>query len=555
MTSLNKPNPFHAGERAAQARAGVGDVARWAGGFIRDALPEQHRAFHTALPFLVLSGADAQGQVWTTLVEGDDGFITSPDPTHLVLDTAISKQDPLADRFTEGGDIGGLGIELATRRRNRFSAEIQPGGSAVALRMRQTFGNCPQYIHPRGLQRVAPAKEVTAQRTSELTEDQITLIKGADTLFIGSGHQGAAGARSNGYDASHRGGAPGFAHVASPRRLLIPDYAGNNFFNTIGNLMTDPRIGLLLVDFASGRLLHLSGRAKIDWSPEGAHDPDAWRMIEVEIDAVIDRQAALRLRWQRLDDRARKLRLVERVKEAEQISSFYFTPVDGQPLDPARPGQHLPIAVQIPGQGGPTKRSYSLSGRAMDRSQYRLSIKREEQGLMSRFLHDTLRPGDVIEAMPPEGSFGIPKGTGPVILISAGVGLTPMLPILHALAGKERRACSLHAARNGRESALASEVNALVAQHANVSKCLFFSRPAPGDQRGIDFDRAGHITAAEVIAAAEGLGRLSEAQFLMCGPRPFLSDIKAGLEAQGVPSDHIHFETFGPSAQGAKKAE
>ena len=535
-------NPFHSGERTAQERAGVGDVSQWAGGFVRDFLPGQHRIFHTSLPFLVFAGADDDGRVWTTILDGDEGFIQSPDPQRLTLQTQPDAADPLAGRFADGGEIGGLGIELATRRRNRFSGRIAPDADGLSIKMRQTFGNCPQYIHPRGVRRIARARNADVLRSTALSKDQIARIGQADTLFIGSGHQGDAGAASNGFDASHRGGAPGFVHVASSTRLLIPDYAGNNFFNTIGNLLCNPRIGLLFVDFQTGGLLHLSGRAKIDWSPRDAHDPEAWRMIDVEIDAVIDRPKALSLRWDRLDGRARKLRLARREQEAEHITSFYFAPVDGRPLDPFEPGQHLPIAVQIPGQSGLTERSYSLSGAAPDLSHYRLSIKREENGLMSRFLHDDLRVGDMIEALPPAGDFVLPEGEGPVILISAGVGLTPMISMLHALAETGRPTWYVHAARNGQEHAMGAEIQALTAQHSNLQRRVFFSQPSHQDRADIDFDAAGRMSASEIIELETG----GDPQYLICGPKRFLADIRSGLEALRVPGDSIHVETFGP---------
>lgn len=534
-------NPFHEGERAAQERAGVGDVSAWAGGFIRDHLPSQHRAFHTALPFLVLAGADGQGQVWATILDGAEGFITSPDARHLTLATSVEDADPLAGRFAQGGDIGGLGIELASRRRNRFSGHIAPGAEGFTISMRQTFGNCPQYIHPRGLRQVTREPGEVA-RNSVLSDAQIALIERTDTLFIGSGHDGREGAASNGYDASHRGGAPGFVHVESPTRLLLPDYAGNNFFNTIGNLMADPRVGLLFVDFKSGGLLHLTGRAHIDWSPRDAHDTDAWRMIRIDIEAVIERPAALGLRWHALAGQARHLCLTRRVKEADHITSFYFAPLDDRPLAPFAPGQHLPIAVQIPGQAGMTARSYSLSGDPADRSAYRLSIKREERGLMSRHLHDALWPGKVIEALPPAGEFGLPEGDEPVVLISAGVGLTPMLSMLHALAGTGRPACYVHAAKNARERAMGAEVRALVTAHETLRSRVYFSEPTAEDRLGRDYDVEGVLTAEAVIALAGGNG----AHFLLCGPPRFLSDIRSGLEQHGIAPGHIHFETFGP---------
>ncbi len=548
MTRTAHINPFHAGERAAQKRAGVGDVARWASGFVRDYMPEQHREFHTSLPFLIIAGGDSAGRTWVTLIEGDDGFIRSPDPRRLTLQTVLGRDDPLAPRLAEGGDIGAIGIELATRRRNRFSGYIRPEAGGYIIDMRQTFGNCPQYIHERAWTRVPRSTTPVAAHAQRLSAAQIARIQQADTLFIGSGHQGEAGAASNGYDASHRGGAAGFVQVIGPTRLQIPDYSGNNFFNTIGNILSNPNVGLLFVDFETGGLLHISGRAQIDWSPENAHDPDARRLITVEIDRVIDRPGALSLRWEKLDHQTRKLRLVRREAEAAAITSFYFAPVDGRPLDPFLPGQHLPVSMQIPGQASALRRSYSLSGAASDLRHYRLSIKREEHGLVSRYLHDHLREGDEIEARPPAGDFTIPQGDQSVVAISAGVGLTPMLPMLHELAEGQRPAWHVHGTRNSRNHALRNEVDTLIAQNAHLRQRVFYSKPEAGDVAGRDYDVMGRVTAEDVIA----LGAGADAHYMLCGPSRFLADLDAGLRAVGVPAEHIHVEIFGPDAQAAQ---
>ena len=545
MTKMDLNAPFHEGELQAQARAGVGDVANWAGGFIRDYLPEQHRAFHTSLPFLIVSGGDDAGLTWITMIDGAEGFVTSPDPRRIALSTQIDPTDPLAQAFQSGTDIGVLGIELASRRRNRFSGVMRADADGYGIDIRQTFGNCPQYIHERAWTRTAKSGVGDARRGSALTAAQIELIGAADTMFIGSGHQGRADAASSGFDASHRGGAPGFVHLVDDTHLQIPDYAGNNFFNTIGNLVSDPRIGLLFVDFETGGLLHVSGRAQIDWEPHNAHDPDAWRVINVEIDAVLERPGAVGLRWARHDHLSRRLQLTRRETESQNITSFYFKPADGRPLKPFEAGQHLPIEVQIPGQVGVSKRSYSLSGSPEDSGQYRLSIKREEKGLVSRFLHDTLHPGSVIEAGNPSGDFVIRCSHCPLVLVSAGVGLTPMLSMLHANAlQRDRPVWFVHGARNGADHALRGEVDRLVADNPNLHRRTYYSRPEPGDILARDYDGEGRVTVDRLLELNAGL----KAQYLLCGPAAFFADVRTGLEARGVPADHIHFETFGPTA-------
>jgi len=545
------PNPFHAGELEAQARAGAGDVAAWAGGFIRDHMPAQHRDFYTSLPFLVMAGADAAGQTWVTLVAGAEGFITSPDAKSLSLDTQIAPADPLAAAFEAGTDIGVVGIELHSRRRNRFSGHIRKTTAGYGIDIRQTFGNCPQYIHERSWRRVAAAPK-PARHSATLRSAQIRQISRADTLFIGSGHQKGADVPSRGYDASHRDGAPGFVHVDRPTRLAIPDYSGNNFFNTIGNILTDERVGLVFVDFETGSLLHVSGRAHVNWRPENSHDPAAWRMIEVDIDAVVERPNALSLRWSGGITSTRALQVLRREEETPEITSFYLGAKDGKPLPPFKAGQHLPVEVDIKGQYIPASRSYSLSGASDASGHYRLSIKREPQGQVSRLLHDTLKAGDTLRVGKPSGDFTRPVSERPLFLVSAGVGLTPMVAMLHETLAQQpdRPVCYIHGTRNRRHHTLRNEVAALIASAPNARQLRYFSDPAPSDRLGHDYDHHGRITAAELLT----LDGATEADFMLCGPAAMIGSLRQQLEASGIAPGRIHFETFGPTQPAATKA-
>jgi len=270
---------WHAGELAAQKRAGVEDIAVRAAPFLRDFMPQQHRDFHTSLPFAVMSGKDEKGSLWTTVLEGDDGFIQSPDERTLTFLARLADDDPLARATSNGTEAGILGIQLATRRRNRLSGIIRPHHGGLRLDVRQAFGNCPRYIHKRAWHRITGNSPGAARASESLSAGQIERIGRADTLFIGSGQQGAEGEPSNGLDTSHRGGKAGFVQIASETHLRIPDYAGNNFFNTIGNLHEDPRVALLFIDFKTGAMLHISGNAAVEWEPADARDPEAKRMI------------------------------------------------------------------------------------------------------------------------------------------------------------------------------------------------------------------------------------------------------------------------------------
>lgn len=542
-------SPFHEGEQLAQQKAGAGDVAKWAGGFIRDHLPDQHRAFHSALPFLVVSSADLAGRNWVTLLEGAPGFIRSPDSNSLKLDPVLDAQDPLYRSLISGTDIGALGIDLSNRRRNRFSGRFRRETSlgeeperGYTIDINQTFGNCPQYIHERSLKRLNSHTPAPAQVSSALTLEQIARIRLADTVFLGSGHHSGSHLPARGFDASHRGGVPGFIHVSGTNRLTLPDYAGNNFFNTIGNLMGDPRIGLVFVDFETGGLLHLTGRATIDWQAHGAHDPDAQRLIHVDIEEVIDRPNALSLRWHRSTSRLR-LRVGKIVEEARGIRSLYLQSADGHPLPRFAAGQHLPIELVIPDRDGPVKRSYSLSGDPTADT-YRLTIKREHKGLVSGFIHDDLDLGSTLEASPPSGDFTLPPGDTPLVLVSAGVGLTPMVSMLHSAAKQtpRRPIWFVHGTQNSATHALAAEVEARIAALKNGHLHLFYSAPKSIDMMEPGRLEPGWITAGDLL----GLGAGPAADYMLCGPAAFMSEIQRGLESAGIPSQRIHTESFGP---------
>ncbi|MES1926553.1 pyridoxamine 5'-phosphate oxidase family protein, partial [Salinisphaera sp. T31B1] len=381
-----------------------------------------------------------------------------------------------------------------------------------------------------------------------LDADQRARIGAADTFFIGTGAGDIddAPAAARGYDVSHRGGAPGFVRVTEQGGLQIPDYAGNNFFNTLGNLIRNPRVGLLFVDFQTGGMLQLTGRARIDWTPRNPHDPNARRLIEVTVDRVVDRPGALALRWHRPAGAPMRLAVVDKVIESDRITSFHLADPDSGALAPFDAGQHLPIELDIPDHTGRVGRSYSLSG-SPSAGSYRLSIKREDHGLASRFLHDRVDIGDWIEARPPSGDFVLPGRPGPLVLVSAGVGITPMLAMLHAVvagaAPVGHPVWFVHGTRNGAAHAFRSEVDGLIARSGRVTRRIFYSAPRDNDTLGVDYDAQGRVTAGDLL----GLGAGPNANYLLCGPARFLADTSAGLEAGGVDSDRIAFETFGPA--------
>lgn len=280
--------PFHAGELAAQARAGVAPGAA----AIRDWMPDQHRAFFAALPFVVAGTVDAAGAPVATMLTGAPGFVTSPDARTLRIGAVPDRADPAAPWVVPRAPIGLQGIDLATRRRNRANGVIAAmAGGAMVVAVAQSFGNCPQYIHIRDIRAAAPLG-TDAERLDGLDAAARMAIAGADTLFVASSD--GAGA----VDVSHRGGRPGFVRVDGDV-LTVPDFAGNRYFNTLGNLLVAPRVGLLVPDFATGDVLQVQGTVEILWDvPERERLAGAERLWRVRVTRAWRRRDAVPFRWE-----------------------------------------------------------------------------------------------------------------------------------------------------------------------------------------------------------------------------------------------------------------
>ena len=238
----------------------------------------------------------------------------------------------------------------------------------------------------------------------------------------------------------------------------------------------------------------------------------------------------------------RPLRLVGIEAESRTISSLRLVAPDGAPLPAALPGQFITVRLYPSAGGAPVIRNYSLSSRP-GAPEYRISVKREPHGAASGYLHTQVRVGDQLDVAAPRGTFTLGDGELPVLLLSAGVGATPVLAMLHALAAARatRPVWWLHGARDASEHAFAAESRALLAQLPNARVHVCYSRPAPGDQPGRDYASAGRLSAAL-------LGELavpSNADAYLCGPPSFLQELSAALRSHGLGAARIHSEIFG----------
>jgi predicted pyridoxine 5'-phosphate oxidase superfamily flavin-nucleotide-binding protein len=293
---------WHEGEQALQARAGSAEqLAAYGPRIMRDRMPLQHREFFAQLPFLLVGAVGAGGQPWAGVLAAPPGFVQSPDDRHLRIEALPAASDPLAEALRAGAPIGLLGIEPPTRRRNRANGVLRErDAQGFVVEVQQSFGNCPKYIQARTPRFVAPAEPLPVARRSDRLDDSARrIITGTDTFFIASAHpRNGDGVPAHGVDVSHRGGRPGFVRVLEDGSLAVPDFIGNSFFNTLGNLALEPRAGLLFIDFERGDLLQLAVRAELMWARLDANAFEGIeRWLRMEVEEVIHRPAALPLRW------------------------------------------------------------------------------------------------------------------------------------------------------------------------------------------------------------------------------------------------------------------
>jgi predicted pyridoxine 5'-phosphate oxidase superfamily flavin-nucleotide-binding protein len=274
--------PYHPGELELQRRAGVLEQAQAVGRTIGRRIPTGAARFLERQCFAVTSSLEARGRVWASLLTGPAGFVGAVDDQMLRVAVHPGPGNPLADNLAARPELGLLVLDPRTRQRMRFNGRGILSPEGVFLLVEQVYGNCPKYIQRRGLEPAPEPAQPGAPRVSEqLSRSQQDWIRQADTFFIASFHPGG------GADASHRGGFPGFVRVLGPTRLAFADYPGNGMFNTLGNLVAYPRTGLLFVDFATGDLLQLTGRARVG-------DDFA---VALEIDAVRETPGGSPLRW------------------------------------------------------------------------------------------------------------------------------------------------------------------------------------------------------------------------------------------------------------------
>ena len=568
---------WHAGEKSIQEKVGVAERMAVTGQrVVRAFLPDQHREFFAQIPFIAVGSVDRQGHPWATLLTGKPGFISSPSPHALTIDARGDPSDPASEGIYGGGAIGLLGIELHTRRRNRANGILgAPKGDALVFAVDQSFGNCPQYIQLRNYAFVRDPRQPFSGEvleSSKLDQAARDMIAAADTFFVASYAEREDRRQA---DVSHRGGRAGFVRIAEDGTLTIPDFAGNLFFATLGNILLNGKAGLLFVDFDNGDMLQLTGDAEVILdSPEIAAFQGAERLWTFRARRVVRRPGALALRWSfqqdgwspnslmtgdwaqaaerlkaaELSTRWRPFRVAKIVDESASIRSFHLQPDDGAGLLPHLAGQHLPIRLRIPGSDKPCIRTYTLSVAPSD-GMYRISVKRD--GLISRHLHDRIAVGDIIEARAPNGDFTIDAHhKRPAVLLAGGVGITPLLAMLRYIVYEGLRTRGIrptilfHGARSKTDRPFDGEIAELVDAAKGAVRVVRVLSDVGDAEEGRDYDAAGRINMALLTRFLP----FGDYDFYLCGPSPFTQALYDGLRGYNIADDRIHAEAFGPSA-------
>ena len=275
---------------------------------IHDGVTDQHRELFQSLPVVLVGSLDSRDRPWASALVGAPGFIRSPDPRLLHIDGVVALADPLRANLSDGDPVGLLGIQLETRRRARANGTVvEAHGNRFTVQVRQSFGNCPQYIQARE-PRFEAAPSVFAdphaidRQGPVLSRDAAAMVARVDTFFICTASRNARqGASHEGVDVSHRGGKPGFVRVTEEQgrtMLVAPDFRGNSFFNTLGNVAVNPRAGVLFIDFDSGDVLSLTGAAEVLWEGREIEAfAGAERLLSLRIEEGVLMKGVMPLRW------------------------------------------------------------------------------------------------------------------------------------------------------------------------------------------------------------------------------------------------------------------
>ncbi|WP_086930755.1 pyridoxamine 5'-phosphate oxidase family protein [Agarilytica rhodophyticola] len=566
MSTIDLATSYHRGELAAQDKAGTRGAAAELAVGKRSALnfSSNHDAFLAAQSFAVLSSVNLKnGQVWVSPLFGKEGDLTAISENEIAISTHCIPENDMLNTLESGSPLSLLGIDLKRRIRHRINglASISENdlGIGFNLQVNEYSPNCPKYINRREIiynTKGAPPinREAKRKERATLTDDDQAFIQSMDTLWIGSYAPGV------GADCNHRGGKPGFIRATSPSTIEWPEYRGNGMFFTSGNLEVYDRTGVTLVDFETGSMIQMTGRAVVNWNHDGRYE-GASRSITFHIEHLIRTDHVTSHRWKRLDYSPYNpaisgketvssdsefpvvATLAKIVEESENVKTFRF-------VVPRRlaflPGQYATFEFKhIPNGSASEVRTWTLSETPNSISgdnTLDITVKRIPKGLVTNWLHDHAELGLEVQLNGIQGEMTAvrmdaatkqPVVHNNLLLLSAGIGITPNLAMVRGVGAfslqDQTTITMIHVERNTKDL-------------INQQELLRRARSYP------HFNYTNIITSQQGRLNKEQLQKLvphAEHQHAyICGPTLFMNDMTQMLVSIGVPAANVYTESF-----------
>ncbi len=557
---FNEANtPFHSGELAMQKLAGEADIATMNGAVISNQIFASAAHFIAQQNMLMVTSMDYSENIWISVIIGNPGFIQAINSSTLLLETSETiglTADPLWKNIQHVKEVGMIIIEFSTRRRYRVNGNIkQVDQNKFEIRVVEAYPNCPKFIQRRELilpknlfRKTIRNSTRNTKHGTTLTSAQQQLIASGDTFFVGTANRNKESKLLR-CDASHRGGLPGFVEVINESLVSIPDYQGNSMFNTLGNIHSFGRAGIIIFDFKSGLILQLTGKAKVVWKGEDEQYKSAGshRFWLLFVEHWIESKLPPQLNWNFYDysphnpeqlskikstqyNQALILKLSNIVKKNSHINLYQFENNQADFLPAFEAGSHLPIFIKLD-NGEMVERHYSLLPSILDASTnlpkfYQFAVQIEPLGRGgSKAFHRDMQLGSIITAKCPSNEFPLSKTSLHTVLIAGGIGITPMLSILSNLVEKMASFEVHYAAAKESDLVFKSEVLALAGKSAH----FYFSNGE--SSKRIDLERLMKVPS-------------NDTHFYICGPNRMIESCRDLGKVYGWKPSQIHFESF-----------
>ena len=565
---MTSSTPYHAGEIAAQNKAGTRGAAAELAAVMTNSLSfsSNHDEFLAARTFSVLTSVDiVSGNIWVTPLFGKNGDLEAVSENEIIVSSDCIPVGDVLNDCPADTPLSLLAIDLYQRRRLRINGVAKSSNNRsdtnLVFGVKEYSPNCPKYINRREIvpdsQGAAPINPLAVrEERNSLSESDQEFVHAMDTLWIGSYAPGV------GADTNHRGGKPGFIRVTSPTTIEWPEYRGNGMFFTSGTLEVNDRAGVTLVDFDTGSLVQMTGRAEVDWQHDGRYE-GATRVIRFQIEAIVRVDQATTHRWHRLDyspynpvvagtqrtdehgvnDFPSVVTLAKIVEETENVKTFRFL-ADRQIQ--YLPGQYASFDFKdIPGGSKSEIRTWTLSetpNSIKGDNTLDITVKRVANGLVTNWLHDHAELGMEVNLNGVQGdltavrldsensSASVPEN---LLLLSAGIGITPNMAIVRGLGA----------------FVLQDQTNiTMIHVERHTSDLLFQSEIKRRTESYPKFAYTNVITSEEGRLSKDKLETLladaPQQHAYICGPAGFMQDMTEYLVALGVAPGNIFTEMF-----------